>query len=119
MVPAAPPVAREQRHAPAIRLSPMDGDTKILLTESGIPTHWVNLMPDLPGEHLDFAAAILADRHRHGLDVAKLIDIPSYGRSFLDLWTEARKLRLSDKKTLAHFWRWRYARPAAGTGPIP
>ena len=28
----------------------MAGDTKILLTESEIPTHWVNLMPDLPGE---------------------------------------------------------------------
>jgi len=24
-------------------------DTKILLTEAEIPTHWVNLMPDLPG----------------------------------------------------------------------
>ncbi|HZO61194.1 MAG TPA: TrpB-like pyridoxal phosphate-dependent enzyme [Solirubrobacterales bacterium] len=28
----------------------MAGDTKILLGESEIPTHWVNLMPDLPGE---------------------------------------------------------------------
>ena len=28
----------------------MAGDTKILLTEAEIPTHWVNLMPDLPGE---------------------------------------------------------------------
>ena len=28
----------------------MADDTKILLTEAEIPTHWVNLMPDLPGE---------------------------------------------------------------------
>src|SRR6185436_6736065 len=28
----------------------MPDDTKILLTEAEIPTHWVNLMPDLPGE---------------------------------------------------------------------
>ena len=28
----------------------MAGDTKILLGESQIPTHWINLMPDLPGE---------------------------------------------------------------------
>ena len=27
-----------------------DIDTKILLSEAEIPTHWVNLMPDLPGE---------------------------------------------------------------------
>jgi len=27
----------------------MSGDTKFLLGESDIPTHWVNLMPDLPG----------------------------------------------------------------------
>ena len=27
----------------------MPDDTKILLAESEIPTHWVNLMPDLPG----------------------------------------------------------------------
>ena len=28
----------------------MADETKILLTEAEIPTHWVNLMPDLPGE---------------------------------------------------------------------
>jgi len=28
----------------------MSGDTKILLNESQIPAHWINLMPDLPGE---------------------------------------------------------------------
>jgi tryptophan synthase beta chain len=28
----------------------MAGETKILLGESEIPTHWVNVMPDLPGE---------------------------------------------------------------------
>jgi tryptophan synthase beta chain len=27
----------------------MAGDVKILLSESEIPTHWINLMPDLPG----------------------------------------------------------------------
>src|SRR4051794_39162368 len=27
----------------------MTDDTKILLSEAEIPTHWVNLMPDLPG----------------------------------------------------------------------
>ena len=26
--------------------------TKYLLTEDAIPTHWVNLLPDLPGEPL-------------------------------------------------------------------
>jgi tryptophan synthase beta chain len=28
----------------------MADDTKFLLTEAEIPTHWINLMPDLPGE---------------------------------------------------------------------
>jgi tryptophan synthase beta chain len=28
----------------------MPGDVKILLSESEIPAHWINLMPDLPGE---------------------------------------------------------------------
>ena len=37
----------------------MAGDTKILLTESEIPTHWVNLMPDLPGD----AGAAAQPRH--------------------------------------------------------
>ena len=26
--------------------------TKFLLSEDAIPTHWVNLLPDLPGEPL-------------------------------------------------------------------
>src|ERR671921_466961 len=30
----------------------MDETTKFLLTEDAIPTHWVNLLPDLPGEPL-------------------------------------------------------------------
>ena len=29
-----------------------DSHTKFLLTEDRIPTHWVNLMADLPGEPL-------------------------------------------------------------------
>src|SRR3954447_10222549 len=29
-----------------------DAHTKFLLTEDRIPTHWVNLLPDLPGEPL-------------------------------------------------------------------
>src|SRR5919205_1786648 len=29
-----------------------DTPTKFLLTEDRIPTHWVNLLPDLPGEPL-------------------------------------------------------------------
>src|SRR5436189_5966512 len=29
-----------------------DSTTKFLLQESDIPTHWVNLLPDLPGEPL-------------------------------------------------------------------
>jgi hypothetical protein len=62
---------------------------------------------------MDYVGAILADAHVHGLDVATLSDIPSYGRSFLNLWTEAQNLCLSDKKILSHFWRWEYARPAA------
>src|SRR3954466_13890120 len=30
----------------------MSEPTKFLLTEADIPTHWVNLLPDLPGEPL-------------------------------------------------------------------
>jgi tryptophan synthase beta chain len=30
----------------------MSEATKFLLTEDRIPTHWVNLLPDLPGEPL-------------------------------------------------------------------
>ena len=30
----------------------MSGQTKYLLPESEIPTHWVNIVPDLPGEPL-------------------------------------------------------------------
>src|SRR5919112_3233243 len=30
----------------------MPETTKFLLTESDVPTHWVNLLPDLPGEPL-------------------------------------------------------------------
>src|SRR4029450_10376559 len=29
-----------------------DDHTKFLLSESDIPTHWVNLLPDLPGDPL-------------------------------------------------------------------
>jgi hypothetical protein len=70
-------------------------------------------VPRLPKLHMDYVGAMLADAHPYGLDVTTLSDIPSYGRSFLSLWTEAQNLCLSDKKILAHFWRWRYARPAA------
>ena len=37
----------------------MPPTTKFLLGEDEIPTHWVNLMPDLPGD----AAAAAASRH--------------------------------------------------------
>jgi len=30
----------------------MSEPTKFLLTEDAIPTHWINLVPDLPGEPL-------------------------------------------------------------------
>ena len=49
----APPRARADvalASAPRDTGGEMADDTKILLTESEIPTHWVNLMPDLPGE---------------------------------------------------------------------
>ena len=38
----------------------MSEPTKFLLTEDAIPTHWVNLLPDLPGEPLP----PLSPRHR-------------------------------------------------------
>src|ERR687888_632219 len=59
---AAPPSAGSGRRRPRLQphgdrvrrtMSTMsDTPTKFLLTEDRIPTHWVNLLPDLPGAPL-------------------------------------------------------------------
>ena len=44
--------------------------TKIPLPESDLPTHWYNIVPDLPAEESD---ELLVACRRHGLDLVFLL----------------------------------------------
>ena len=49
---ALPRRTRSHAALPAHRIAPMSEPTKFLLGEGDVPTHWVNLMAELPGEPL-------------------------------------------------------------------
>ena len=67
-------------------------------------------LPDLPAAQLPLAESLLAQSR---LDINTLIDIPSYGPSFLSLWADAKAQGLSDPDTLAYIWKWAKAWPSA------
>ena len=51
-----------------------DAHTKFLLSEDQIPTHWVNLLPDLPGDPLPPRPDIAAVIHEHVVIVQVAMD---------------------------------------------
>jgi hypothetical protein len=67
-------------------------------------------LPGVPAEQIPLAESLLA---QSGLDIATLLDVPSYGPSFISLWADAKTQGLSDADALAHIWRWAKAWPVA------
>src|SRR5438876_1231445 len=69
---------------------PSETETKFLLGERDIPTHWVNLLPDLPGDGQWGSALAFACR-LFGLEcevfmVGSSYDQKPYRRSMMEAW---------------------------------
>jgi hypothetical protein len=67
-------------------------------------------LPNLPEEQVPWAERLLAASR---LDIAKLLEVPSYGPSFLALWADAKTQGLSDTDAVVYIWKWAKAWPAA------
>jgi hypothetical protein len=66
-------------------------------------------LPNLSAEQIAFTSHVFSSG---GVDVSNLLEIPSYGPSFLSLWAEAKKQRLSDEDAMESVWQWGRSLPA-------
>jgi len=59
-------------------------------------------LPDLPAEQIAYAERFFST----GVDVATLLDVPSYGPSFISLWADAREKGLSNEEAAEYIRNW-------------
>ena len=110
--------------------------TKYLLDEDAIPTHWVNLLPDLPGEPLpplspatmqpagpdDLSAIFPAALIEQEVSVEPLIEIPAAVRDAYRLWRptplhRARRLEEALGTPARIFYKYEGGSPAGSHKP--
>jgi len=65
-------------------------------------------LPDLPASQFAIAQVQLASPP---VEVSTLVDVPSYGPSFLSLWADAKSQGLSDEECAQSILRWRCHEP--------
>jgi hypothetical protein len=82
----------------------------ILVTRTRARNSLYTALPDVSEEQVAFSSRKFSNC---GLDVSGLLEIPSYGKSFLSLWANAKKQGLSDADCLDFIRRWESNLPAA------
>src|SRR3954453_4739149 len=115
-----------------------DARTRYLLSEDQIPTHWVNVLPDLPGEPLpplspatlqpagpdDLSAIFPPALIEQEVSAEPLIAIPDAVREAYKLWRptplhRARRLEAALQTPARMFYKYEGGSPAGGHKPQP